>query len=153
LGRWRAPVEHANLDLRSNMIAVVIHFASYNETNLMPASAIFMVVLACLTFALPLRRAFLPLVTAVCLIPYSQRIVVASLDFDLNRIMLLITLLRLVSRNEIKRWRQLPLDKYYLVLAFLGGILPFLFGSAGLGSTCGYLMDAVLVYGVMRTML
>jgi hypothetical protein len=135
------------------MIAVVIHFATYNETNITPLSMIFVVILACLTFSLPLRRALLPLVTAVCLIPYSQRIVVASLDFDLNRIMLLITVLRLVSRNEIRKWQLLPLDKYYLGLAIVSGILPFLFGSTGLGGTCGYFMDTVLAYGVMRTLL
>lgn len=75
------------------------------------------------TFACQRDRAMVPLIALLCIIPYSHRISLATLDFPITRIMLLALFVRALARAERPTVPFMPAEK--LVIAFIvvfGGI-------------------------------
>lgn len=81
-----------------------------------PLSVALTLALATALVALPRRWAMLPVLIAAILIPADQRVIVATLDFTCIRILILVTVLRLVARGEIQSFRFHKLDGMVLSL-------------------------------------
>jgi hypothetical protein len=79
--------------------------------------------LAAGVFLLTARRsqAILAIALVACLIPVAQRVVVAGLDFNMIRILILFGWVRLLSRNEMRGLRMNEIDVAFVTLRFAGG--------------------------------
>jgi hypothetical protein len=85
------------------------------HTTLNPIAAVAFLVMALAMLALPRRFAVLPMIIMACFISPAQRIVIASLNFDMLRLMVMVGWLRLLLRNEATGLKLKPID-YALVL-------------------------------------
>ncbi|RMF81531.1 MAG: hypothetical protein D6744_07055 [Planctomycetota bacterium] len=86
-----------------------------NQTDLHPLGLAAAIVLGLIALLLPRRYAILPLILMCCFVAPGQRLVIATLDFTLLRIMVLVVWLRMLVRGEIKRFTWKTIDT--LVLA------------------------------------
>ena len=94
-----------------------------DSTSLAPLGMLFLGVMTVLTFALPRRLAFLPVLAAVCYMPLGQQILIGSLHFPILRLLILAGVARVISRGE---WRGLAwnrMDKVFLWWAVLSVVL------------------------------
>ena len=92
----------------------------FNETTLHPIAFIAVLVLGTVMFIAPRRYALLPLLAVACFIASAQVIVVATLDFNLLRIMVLIGWMRVVLRREYAEWRFKTLDGAVIAWVVVG---------------------------------
>lgn len=78
--------------------------------------------LAAAVFLLTTRRsrALLPFVLVACLVPVAQRVVIATLDFNMIRVMVLFAWTRLLLRGELRRLRLHELDVAFVVWTLAG---------------------------------
>lgn len=83
----------------------------YNETVLNPYAFLFVILMAILLLFLPRRFAILPMVATACYITNMQRIVIAGLDFDMIRILVIIGVLRIFFRSEYYLLKLNIIDK------------------------------------------
>ena len=97
-----------------------------DSTNLALPGAVFLAVMAALTFALPRRLAILPLLATVCYMPLGQQMVIAGLHFSILRLLILVGVVRVVCRGEARGLSLNRIDKVVLWWAVLSVILGFL---------------------------
>lgn len=83
-------------------------------TFITPIGIGFILLAGLLMFLLPRRLALLPVILVTCYMTIGQRIVIASLDFTLLRILILIGWARLIVRNELRPIRWTVIDKVLL---------------------------------------
>jgi hypothetical protein len=81
-----------------------------NQTTVHPLGLLAVAVLGLCVLNLPRRWAVLPLLIMACFVPSAQRIVIAGLDFDFLRIMVLFGVMRLILRKEYINFLWKPLD-------------------------------------------
>lgn len=81
-----------------------------------------LMVLGIATMILPRRWAVLPFLIMACIVSPAQRIIVASLDFDFIRILVLIGWVRVFSRREYAGFRWMTLDVAMIAWAVIGTI-------------------------------
>ncbi len=123
-----------------------------NQTTLHPLGVLAVVVLGLALLVVPRRHAVLPLILMACFVAPGQRIVVASLDFDLLRVLVLFGYLRLLLRGEYRGLPLKPMD-YALIAWAASGTLAYtiLYGSLGaLLNRLGVAFDAVGLYFLLR---
>ena len=129
-------------------------FTWANETMLHPLGLVALVVMAAATLALPRRFAFVPMILLACLIPSRQRVVIATLDFTLLRLLVLVAWVRIVARGEAKLRFQ-ALDYVLLASTLALAIVPTL--RTGTMSTLvfnlGVAFDAIGMYFLFRVMI
>ena len=94
--------------------------AYYGETTLHPLGLVAIVVLGCALLGVPRRYAIIPVLVMACFIAPAQRIVIASLDFSLLRIMVLFGWTRLIVWNEFRGVRVQPVDVVIALWALVG---------------------------------
>jgi hypothetical protein len=82
-------------------------------TDLTPLAIVMLLVMVGLTWALPRRFAFCPLLILTCLMPLGQELVLLGLHFPLFRVVLLVGILRVLFRGEAAQLRWTPLDKIF----------------------------------------
>jgi len=93
----------------------VITIAERGQTVLEPATIGVALILIAMIVALPRHRAILPLIIGMAMIPIAQRLVVASLDFNMVRMLLFVGWLRIFARGEQRFLRPLHnVDKAFL---------------------------------------
>jgi hypothetical protein len=88
----------------------VVGQAEYaNQTTVHPIGLLAVVVLGLCVLFLPRRWSVLPFLVMACFVSSAQRIVVAGLDFDFLRIMVLFGVMRLILRREYSNfvWKSL----------------------------------------------
>ena len=125
----------------------------HNQTTLHPLAVAALLVLAALAYTLPRRRALLPLLVLACFIPPAQRLVVATLDFPLIRLMLLAMLARVVARREAADVRPVALD--YLLCTFAAAHVVTAVVRMGpdvLVNKLGLSFDVLLTYFLCRVL-
>ncbi|MFT7677145.1 MAG: hypothetical protein ACI8QC_001122 [Planctomycetota bacterium] len=83
--------------------------AFHGQTTLHPLGFVAIVVLGLAVLSVPRKYAALPFVLMACFVSPAQRIVIATLDFNLLRLLVLAGWLRLAMRGEYTglRWRKL----------------------------------------------
>lgn len=129
--------------------------AHSNTTTLHPVGVSILAIALLAGLLLPRRHAVLPLLALLVVIPSAQRVVIATLDFNLVRLMLLGMLFRITVRNEWRGFRFLPAD--YLLLAWAAwSVLSYatLWGQASAAITrSGYMIEAVGAWFVARALI
>src|SRR5688572_20947616 len=93
-----------------------------NQTTLHPVGLLAVLALGVAMLFLPRRHAVVPMFLLGCMIPSAQRLVVASLDFDLLRIMVLFGWTRVMMRQEAAGFRWRPADFVLIAWAVSGAI-------------------------------
>lgn len=83
------------------------------STDLTPLAAVILLAMVSLTWILPRRFAFCPLLILTCLMPLGQELVVFGLHFPLFRIVLLIGGLRVIFKGEAAQLKWTRLDKIF----------------------------------------
>lgn len=94
-----------------------------NQTILHPVGLALVLVLGTLMLILPRRHAGLMLIVMACSVAPAQRLVVAGLDFNLLRIMVLFGWARLLMRNEFAGFRWHRLDTWVVAWAVVGSVI------------------------------
>ena len=95
----------------------------FNQTTVHPLGLMLLVVLGAATFLVPRRYALVPMLILVCFVGPAQRIVVATLDFNFLRLMVLAGWARVLLRGEMWGWRWRPLDTVVLAWAICATLL------------------------------
>lgn len=126
----------------------------YGQTVIHPAGLAVLAVLCIVLFTCSRKWAVAPFLVACCFIAPAQRLVLAGLDFDVPRILVLVGLLRVTLRGEFKgfRWRIVDgLIIAYLcanTLAYIG-----LYGTGGaIVNRLGQVIDIAGTYFVFRAL-
>ena len=84
-----------------------------HSTDLIPAALVVLVVTGALTWLLPRRLAFCPLLFLICIMPLGQELVIAGLHFTIFRIVMLVGMARVLARGEAAQFRWTRLDKIF----------------------------------------
>jgi hypothetical protein len=124
----------------------------FNQTTLHPFGMIAIVLLGICMLLAPRRYALLPLLIMTCFVPSAQRIVIATLDFNFVRIMVLFGWFRIIFRNELAGFRWKSLDSAVVVWAMCATILGSLLHTTVAQTILqlGRLYDAIGLYFVCR---
>src|ERR1041385_5022430 len=85
-----------------------------DASNINPVALAFLVVMAGLAWCLPRRFAVCPLLIMTCLIPLGQNVVLFGLNFQFFRILLLVSLARVVVKGELARMAWNRADKLFV---------------------------------------
>lgn len=121
-------------------------------TMLHPVGLAAVAVLSMLTLGLPRRWVTLPMIIMACFVPTSQRLVIASIDFNLLRILVLAGWLRVSMRNEARGYQWCRLD--YVLIAWAASstvVYTLQWGTVGaLINRLGVSFDAVGMYFLFR---
>jgi hypothetical protein len=95
---------------------------SYGETVIHPAALITTLVAGVATLLVPRRHALTPILLAGILIPMQQRIVIATMDFMMLRILVIFGWMRLLSRGEYRNFTVSTMDRLVVAWAVVGVI-------------------------------
>ena len=94
----------------------------FNQTTVHPIGLAVLGTLSFATLFATRRYMLLPLLVLACVVPQGQRVVLAGLDFNFIRIMLLVGFARVFLRGEWGHIRPKPLDKIVVAWVFVGAI-------------------------------
>ncbi len=117
----------------------------YGQTMLHPAAAAMLLAAAIGTLALPRRYAFVPMLALLCFVTPAQRVIIASLDFTLLRLIILFGLMRVLARGELRKPQWQLVD--WLVLWYV--IAMFLVSSLRGGDTSGMIRAAGIAFDTL----
>ena len=123
-----------------------------NHTTVHPAGLAMLLLAGLAMLILPRRWAVLPVLVMACFVAPAQRIVVASLDFNFIRCMVLFGWMRLLARGEARSLKWLPMDTAIL----LWGVVSTIFYTVQVGDfgafvyRLGTSYDAVGLYFLFR---
>jgi hypothetical protein len=123
-----------------------------NQTTLHPLGLAALFGLGLAMLLVPRRVALVPMFLLACLIPSAQRLVVASLDFDLLRLMVLFGWMRITLRQEAQGFRWRAADILMIAWAISGTIAyTMLWGtSTAFINRLGGSFDALGMYFLFR---
>lgn len=85
-----------------------------NQTNIHPLGLALVVVLGMATLFVPRKYALVPLFIMACFVAPAQRLVIATLDFSLVRIMVLFICARIAMRGEYKGFQWATMDTLFV---------------------------------------
>ncbi|MFT7077317.1 MAG: hypothetical protein ACJA0P_003340 [Planctomycetota bacterium] len=94
----------------------------FNQTTVHPIGLAVLGILALATCLVHRRYVLLPLLALACVVPQGQRIVIASLDFNFVRLLLLVGIARVVAFGEWTHIRPKPLDRIVVAWTLIGAI-------------------------------
>ena len=118
------------------------------ESSLTDVALVFLVCMALLTWALPRRFALAPLLITTCYMPLGQMLIVGGLHFQLFRILLLVGVCRVLTRQEAKGLTATRLDKlflYWITVTLVMGVIQNQFTTRS-----GIVYDALGSYFLFR---
>lgn len=122
-----------------------------NQTILHPLALAALLILGTAMLLMPRRWAFVPMLIMASFVSTAQRITIASIDFDLLRIMVIFALIRVFVRRETHlQWNLL--DRLIILWAVCGTVVFFLNeGSiSALVNRLGSSFDILGMYFVFR---
>ena len=132
-----------------------IHWQEYGQTVIHPLALTFTLAMGVWLLWARRDRAVLPVMLVACFMPIMQRVVVATLDFDMSRILILFGWSRILYRGEARNIRWCRLDTVfvaYLACGTLGYVI--LEGNVGaLVYRLGVIFDACGIYFMLRALL
>ncbi len=130
------------------------HFGQvyHNSTTLHPLALVMLTLLGGLLFIVPRDRAIYPILFMSCFVAMAQRIVVAGLDFDMLRMMILFGWLRVFWRGEFRDFQWRGMDFAIIIWAAVGIVAyTALRGTPGaLIFRCGLAFDQLGLYFLFR---
>jgi hypothetical protein len=110
------------------------------------------ILLAILVFVLPRKYFLVPIVVTACFVPADQHLAILGLHFYVNRILIVVGIVRVFVRNEVRPIRWNRLDKLVLVWALVGAGI-YILRQAGLQGVIyksGVLVDILGLYWLAR---
>ncbi|MGI9014864.1 MAG: hypothetical protein ACR2GY_11545 [Phycisphaerales bacterium] len=124
----------------------------YGQTVLHPYGLAAVILLGLIMIFLPRRYAIVPMIIMACFISPAQRLVVASLDFDMLRIMILFGWTRVVVRGEVRSIDWKWIDLLMIAMAIIGTIAySALFGTtSALTNRLGWAYELLGMYFLFR---
>jgi len=110
------------------------------------------ILLAILTFLLPRRYILVPLVLTACFVPADQHLAIFGLHFYVNRILIVVGIVRIHTRNEARPITWNRLDKLILAWALVGAVIYILRRSdvQSVIYKSGVLVDILGLYWIAR---
>jgi hypothetical protein len=125
-----------------------------NQTTLHPMGVVALIVLGVMTFFVPRRFGLLPILLLACFVASAQRIVFATLDFNLLRILVLLAWARVLVRGEVRGWQWNMLDVLVLLWVGIGTVTyMLLYGTLdAFVYRLGMMYDAIGLYFLCRVM-
>jgi hypothetical protein len=126
-----------------------------NQTTVHPLGLLAVVVLGLLVLLLPRRWSVLPILVMACFVSSAQRIVIATLDFDFLRIMVLFGVMRLILRKEYINFVWKPLDTA-MVLWATSSVLFYVLANgtfAAFINRLGFAFNAFGMYFLFRCLI
>ncbi len=129
--------------------------AFVGQTTVHPVGLLAIVVLGLSVVLLPRRWSVLPFLVMACFVSSAQRIVIAGMDFDFMRIMVLCGVLRLILRKEYLHftWRRLDTA---VVLWTLSSVIFFVLRVGTVGAIVnrlGFAFNSFGMYFVLRCLI
>lgn len=123
-----------------------------DPTQLHPLGLAAVLVAGVLTLLLPRKYAVVPILVLVCTVATSQRVVLATLDFTLLRLLVLTGWVRLLVRNELTPFKWLPIDTCLALSGFIATVtfVALIGRTNALVMMLGQLMDTVGLYYLFR---
>ena len=131
-----------------------IEWTEYGTTVIHPVALCFTLAMGLLLLWLRRSQAVLPFALVATLIPVAQRVVIATLDFNMMRILLLFGWARALARDELRRIRLNRLDVAIVVWLACGALVHVL-REGTLSSfvhRLGYSFDAIGAYFLFRVL-
>ena len=127
--------------------------AFHNQTTLHPLGLV--IILAAATATLVVRRSYatFPLLFVAALVPLAQRVVIAGLDFNFIRVLVVVGALRVLSRGEQSSLRPMLLDKVIVAWVLVGTAAYVLLRGGAFGALvyrAGLAVEALGVYFLVR---
>lgn len=125
------------------------------ETIIHPIALVFTILMGLLMVCLPRKYVIIPLLLAGIFIPIKQRIVIASIDFFMLRILVLFGWIRLILRSELNSLRMNNVDKL-LIFYIISGIISYTILWQTMGAfinRLGMAFDALGLYFLFRFVL
>ncbi|MBN2040397.1 MAG: hypothetical protein JW864_10165 [Spirochaetes bacterium] len=132
-----------------------IEWQIYNFTVLNPI-ALSLTLLMCI-FVLILKRdlVIVPFIIVACFITDMQRLVIAGLDFNMLRIMVIFGIIRFFIKKDVRSFKLNIIDKFMIFWTFSRMITHTLLwaDSGALINSAGFLFDSLGIYLLMRLFL
>ncbi len=129
--------------------------ANANQTTVHPIGLLAVVILGICVLIVPRRWSTIPFLIIACFIPSAQRIVIASLDFDFLRIMVIFGLFRIMMHKEHLNFVRKPLDK--IIIFWTISSVFFMTLRVGtlsvLINRIGFAFDVIGMYFVFRCLI
>jgi len=101
-----------------------IIFYEYNETIITPLALIVTLINGFIILYIEKRYLIIPLIINIIFIPYMQRIVVAGLDFDMLRIVILFSFIRIfITKKEFNDIKFNKIDKIFFIWIIVSMII------------------------------
>ena len=116
------------------------------------AAILIAVLLVVVTLVVPQRYMFVPYGIAICFVPTDQRIVIATLDFTILRILILVGVLRILFWGEQRVIKWNSFDKVVLAWALCGALVYVIQrpDTKALVYKCGVLYNIIGLYWLFR---
>jgi len=132
-----------------------IDWQQYGQTGIHPLALAFSLAMGAWLLWARRDRAVLPVMLVLCLIPVAQRVVVASLGFNMLRILILLGWSRILYRGEARNIRWCRLDTVF-VAYLASGTLAYVIREGNFGALIyrlGVIFDACGIYFMLRALL
>lgn len=100
-----------------------IEWATYGITVLHPAAVGLTLIMATVVAIGRKQDVGLAFLAVAALIPNSQRLVIATIDFPMIRLIIIVAWLRLFARAEVTRFRLSAMDRALLIWLAFGTLI------------------------------
>ncbi|MBN2735787.1 MAG: hypothetical protein JXR70_02320 [Spirochaetales bacterium] len=98
----------------------------YNSSNIHPLALLVLLILGICILVLKRDYTLIPIVVAVCFIPFAQRLVIAGFDFTILRFLVLFAWIRMILRNEFSGYKWHYLDILLVLYIIIDGLIFFI---------------------------
>ncbi len=124
----------------------------HGVTTLHPVGLFAIVVTGIALMFVPRRYAAIPFLVSACFIPASQRLVIATLDFNMLRLLVLAGWARVLMRGEYSDFRRCRLDSFVVAWSLVSATAYILLHGTASGAIyrAGILYDALGLYLFFR---
>lgn len=132
-----------------------IHWRAFGETVVHPLSLVFTLAMGIWLLRVRRDRAVLPVMLVACLIPVAQRIVIATFDFDMSRLLILFGWARILSTGEFRTIRWCRLDTAFVAHS-AAALLTYVARERSVGALVyqlGLAFEACGIYFLLRALL
>ena len=94
----------------------------FNQTTVHPIGLAVLGILSLLTCIVNRRHMLLPLLVLACIVPQGQRVVIATLDFNFIRILLMVGISRVLLLGEWTHLKPKALDRLVVAWTVIGSV-------------------------------
>lgn len=124
------------------------------QTLVHPVGLAMLMVAAVAVLTAPRRYAVIPIFILACFVA-RQRIVIATLDFDFLRLIILVGWMRVLTRGELRGFTWKPIDTAFLLYAISGFVIYVLQQqtTGSLTLMCGRTIDGAGSYFLFRCLI